>query len=161
MLAGQHPEHAGFKGDLASLNGEKGTALAKNGKDDEAEKALNQTLSFARAVLARDPEDAAQVLITVVDNERLAALAHKRGKQADEERLYGGRPSRSAWNWAPASKPRIYRHKQPLGASAGAFGPSGRGHQKSRGPNQEQRGSTGDRDYAGAVLCILRVRRHQ
>jgi len=86
-LAGQHPEHLGFKGDLASVYGEQGAALARSGQHDEAEKALNQSLSYSRAVLASDPEDAAQRLVTAGDSEQLAALAHKRGKQADAERL--------------------------------------------------------------------------
>jgi tetratricopeptide (TPR) repeat protein len=39
-------------------------------------------------VLARVPEDAAQRLVTAADSERLAALAQKRGKMAEAEKLW-------------------------------------------------------------------------
>lgn len=45
--------------DLASVYGEQGAAMARSDRDDEAEKALNQSLDYSRAVLAqprgRDP----------------------------------------------------------------------------------------------------------
>jgi eukaryotic-like serine/threonine-protein kinase len=87
-LAGQHPQHMGFQGDLASIYGELGTALAQSGQHDEAEKALNQSLDYAREVLNRDPEDSTQRLVTAGDSEQLAALALKRGKQAEADRRW-------------------------------------------------------------------------
>jgi eukaryotic-like serine/threonine-protein kinase len=88
MLAEQHPQDMSFKGDLASVYGEQGTALARAGRYDEAENALNQSLNYSRAVLTRDPEAAAQRLVTAAGSERLAGLAQKRGKLADAERLW-------------------------------------------------------------------------
>ena len=88
LLAKQHPEHLSFKGDLASVYSEQGAAMARTGQLDLAETAFNQSLTFARVVLASDPEDAAQRLVTAGASEGLAALAHKRGKQADAERLW-------------------------------------------------------------------------
>jgi len=83
VLADQHPESFSFKADLASVYGEQAAALARIGRDDEAEKAANHSLTYARTVLAHDPEDAAQRLVTAENSERLAALAQKRGKPAD------------------------------------------------------------------------------
>jgi len=88
VLADQHPGAFSFKADLASVYGEQGAALARIGQDEEAEKAVIQSLSYARAVLARDPEDAAQRLVTADGTERLAALAQKRGKPAAAATLW-------------------------------------------------------------------------
>ena len=87
-LAGQHPKHVPFRGDLALIFGEQGAALARSGQHDEAEKALNQSLDFARDVLAHDSEDTAPRLVAAGDSEQLAALALKRGKPAEAERLW-------------------------------------------------------------------------
>ncbi len=87
-LAGEHRENLGFRGDLASVYGEQGAALARSGQPDEAEKALNQSLDYARDVLSRSPEDAAQRLVTAAGSEQLAALAIKRDKQAEAKRLW-------------------------------------------------------------------------
>jgi hypothetical protein len=62
-LAAQHPRHVSFKGDLASVFGEQGAALARGGQHDEAEKAFSPSLAYSRVVLERDPEDAAQELL--------------------------------------------------------------------------------------------------
>ena len=62
--------------------------MARRGRHQEAEKALNQSLDYTRSVLARNPEDATQRLVTAADNEWLAALAHRCGKPADAERLW-------------------------------------------------------------------------
>jgi serine/threonine-protein kinase len=88
VLADQHPGSFSFKADLASVYGEQGAALARIGQDDEAEKALNQSLTYARAVLARDPEDTGQRLVMADGSERLASLAQKRGKPADAAPLW-------------------------------------------------------------------------
>jgi eukaryotic-like serine/threonine-protein kinase len=88
MLAVQHPQDVSFKGDLASVFGEQGAAMARAGRYDEAESAFNQSLTYSRAVLTRNPEDAAQRLVTTAGSEGLAALAQKRGKLADAERLW-------------------------------------------------------------------------
>ncbi len=54
-LADRFPRDFSFKGDLASVHGEHGAALARDGRDDEAEAAWNRSLSFARAVLRATP----------------------------------------------------------------------------------------------------------
>ena len=49
---------------------------------------MSQSLDFSRAVLERDPDDAAQRLVTAAASEGLAALSHTRGKPADAEKLW-------------------------------------------------------------------------
>ncbi len=83
LLADQHPGSFSFKADLASVYGEQGAALARIGRNDQAEKAIMESLTYARAVLERDPEDAAQRIVMAEGTERLAALAQKHGKPAD------------------------------------------------------------------------------
>jgi tetratricopeptide (TPR) repeat protein len=87
-LVEKHPRELNYKGDLASVYGEQGAALARSGQTDEAKRALNHSLHYAHAVLASDPEDGVQRLVTAGSSEELAALAHKRGKLADAERLW-------------------------------------------------------------------------
>ncbi len=87
-LADQHPAAMSFRGDLASVFGEQGAAMARIGEDDEAIRSLNKSLEDSRAVLARDPDDTTQRLVTAAANEWLAALALKRGKPADAERFW-------------------------------------------------------------------------
>jgi len=87
-LAERHPGDVSFKGDLASVSGEQGAAMARSGQRDEAEKALLQSLEYSRAVLASDPADSGQRLVTAAGSEWLAAIAHKRGKLPDAERLW-------------------------------------------------------------------------
>ena len=157
MLADQNPRRLSFKADLASLYGEQGAAPARFGQDDPAEKAFNQALNFSRTVLASDPEDAAQRLVTAGASEGLAALAHKRGKQADADRF---------WRLALEIRMELALLEtrsvpaQAALAVAGTLGPWGRGAAESRGTSQNQRGSTGRAGSAGAVLCGVRDRRH-
>ncbi len=87
-LSSQHPQHLPFHGDLATVYGEQGAALARSSQDDKAENALNQSLAFSRDVFARDPEDTAQRLVTASSSELLAAVARKHGKQPEAERLW-------------------------------------------------------------------------
>jgi serine/threonine-protein kinase len=87
-LAQQFPAHLSFKGDLASVYAEQGEAMARTGLHDQAARAFNQSLSYSRAVLARDPEEAAQRLVTAGASEWLAALAQKRGERAEAEKLW-------------------------------------------------------------------------
>ncbi len=87
-LAAQYPGQLSFKGDLASVYVEHAAALARSDRPDEAEKAFAQSLDYARAVLARDPDDAAQRLVLARCTEWLASLAGKRGKQPDADRLW-------------------------------------------------------------------------
>ncbi len=87
-LAARYPGQLSFKGDLASVYVEQGVALARSDQHDQAENALTQSLTYARAVLSRDPEDAAQRLVSARCTEWLAALAAKRGQQADADRLW-------------------------------------------------------------------------
>jgi tetratricopeptide (TPR) repeat protein len=87
-LAERFPRDLSFKGDLAMVSSEWGEALARIGQDIEAEGVLNQSLEYSRAALARKPDDAAQRLVTAASSERLAALAHKRGKTSEEDRLW-------------------------------------------------------------------------
>jgi len=83
VLADEHPADFSFTGDLASVYGEQGAALARIGADDQAEKAINQSIKYAREVLDHNPDDVAQRLVTAAASERLAAIAQKRGKSAD------------------------------------------------------------------------------
>ncbi len=88
LLITQHPQHMPFRGDLATIQGEYGAMLARSGQDAEAESALNQSLAYAREVLAHDAEDTFQRQVTAADSELLAALTSKHGKPADAERLW-------------------------------------------------------------------------
>ena len=87
-LAARYPADVSFKGDIASIKGEQGVAMARLGRLEEAVRVLNESLDYSRAVLARDPENAGQRLVTAADSEWLAALAQKSGKPADAERLW-------------------------------------------------------------------------
>jgi hypothetical protein len=88
LLADQHPGDFSFKADLASVYGEQGAALARAGRDDLAAKAIEQSLEYARAVLARDPEQTAQRLVVADGCERLAVLAQKHSKPVDAAPLW-------------------------------------------------------------------------
>ena len=88
-LAEAHPQHVGFKADLASIGVEQGAALLRAGHDEQAEEVLDQSLEFSRMVLARNPEDTTQRLVTAAASEQLAALAQKRSKPADAQRRWG------------------------------------------------------------------------
>jgi tetratricopeptide (TPR) repeat protein len=85
-LAEQFPAHLGFKGDLALVYSDQGQAMARSGLFDEAAQAFRKSLNYSGAVLARDPEDATQRLVTAGVNEWLAALAQKCGDPAQAEK---------------------------------------------------------------------------
>jgi tetratricopeptide (TPR) repeat protein len=87
-LARRFPGDYSIRGDLARISGDHGEALARVGKDDEAEPAFARSLRDAEAVVAHDPEDAAARLLTAAAHERLAALALRRGKPAEAERSW-------------------------------------------------------------------------
>ena len=92
-LAKQHPGDSSFKSDLASVFGEEGAAMVRSGRLDEAEKALKQSLDYSRAMLASDPDDAAQRLVTAAASEWLAAIAHSAASGLTPNNC-GTRPSR-------------------------------------------------------------------
>ena len=108
---------------------------------------------------AHDPDDVTQRAVTAAAGEGLAALAHKRGRAADADRLW-----RSALEirsglaqFEPQSVPRPRRHS-PWHR---ACGPSGRGHDEGSGAAQGPRGPTGRPAPAGALFRGLRgPRRH-
>jgi serine/threonine-protein kinase len=87
-LAEQHPRDMSFKGDLATVYAEQGAAMARVSQLDEAERALNRSLDYSRAVLASAPADTTQRLVTAAASESLAALSAKGNKRPDAERLW-------------------------------------------------------------------------
>jgi tetratricopeptide (TPR) repeat protein len=87
-LARQFPRSFGFRGDLASVYGDYGEALTRLGKVDEAEKACRRSLDHARAVVAHEPDNAAQRVVLATAYDRLAAIARLRGKPAEAKTSY-------------------------------------------------------------------------
>jgi tetratricopeptide (TPR) repeat protein len=88
VLVDRFPGDSSFKGDLASVHYELGMALWRVGRIDEADKALQHSLKYARIALARYPDDLTQRQTTASASECLAAIAQKRGKPADAVGFY-------------------------------------------------------------------------
>ena len=110
-------------------------------------------------MLVRDPDDAAQRLVTAAASERLAALAHKRGQAADADRLW-----RSALEIRTDLAQLEPQNVPAQAALAVALAHSGRRDEamtKAEELLKDQRGSTGRPAPAGAVLRRLRGRRHR
>ena len=87
-LSHRFPRAMSFRGDVATVRGEYGDALARIGKDAEAETALRQSLEGAKAVVAHDPDDIAQRSLLAIAHERLASVARRRGKLSEMEIAY-------------------------------------------------------------------------
>ncbi len=84
-LAGRFSNDFSFRGDLADVQGAYAEALARLGKDDEAERANLRSLQCAEEALAHNEQDMAVRSRIAAAHERLAAIALLRNRPAEAE----------------------------------------------------------------------------
>jgi tetratricopeptide (TPR) repeat protein/predicted Ser/Thr protein kinase len=85
-LIRRFPTQFHFRGDLADVNGAYAEALARLGKDVEAEQANLRSLQCAEEALAHDEKDTAERSLMAAAHERLAAIALLRNQPAEAEK---------------------------------------------------------------------------
>ena len=88
-LAEAHPQHVGFKADLASIGVEQGAALLPRRPRRTGRGGSRSSRSSSPVWSWHRPEDTTQHLVTAAASEQLAALARKRSKPADAQRRWG------------------------------------------------------------------------